>query len=268
MPRGCRFIILAIAGLILVGANPPSQNAGGQTTTTQGNNSANKEESVASGISRISEALEAQNAQTDPYEKERNEREIRDLEAQENSAYWAESMFWATVAALILSFIGIGLVYTTFHETRRSNVLSKAHQRARMEIKLEVRDLNQGLLVLALRGENIGGSVAWDLSVRVHMSEIAINPYGILEAPSHRHIVKPGEVVAITVMTSPVPYPQPFFVGGCATYRCIFGDNHESWFCFHVMPGENRTPLGQYIKGKSPLARIDMGKGIEWPDDT
>lgn len=120
-----RSALLSIVGLILIGANLPSQNSSSYTTAGQVDQNANQEKTVASGVSRIAETLEAQNAKTDPYEKERNKREIRNLAAQENSAYWTESMFWATVAALILSSIGIGLVWTTFRETQKANDIAK-----------------------------------------------------------------------------------------------------------------------------------------------
>lgn len=115
-----RGIIAALAGLILIGANNPSKNSTGNATAAQGNQEAGHNENITAGISRISSALEAQKPKADPYEKDRNEREIRDLQAQENSAYWAQAMFWATFAAIILSVIGIGLVWFTFRETRKA----------------------------------------------------------------------------------------------------------------------------------------------------
>jgi hypothetical protein len=115
-----RSVIIAIAGLILLGANNPSKNSTGNAPAAQGNQKAGHNENITAGVSRIGSALEAQKPKADSYEKERNEREIRDLQAQENSAYWAEAMFWATIAAIILSVIGIGLVWFTFRETRNA----------------------------------------------------------------------------------------------------------------------------------------------------
>jgi hypothetical protein len=102
-----RSIFAALVGwLILVGnTQPVGNNTGGNSAAAQRNQDTAKNTNVAPGVSRIGDALEAQNAKSDPYEKERNEREILDLQAQEKSAYWAEAMFWATTAALILSLI-------------------------------------------------------------------------------------------------------------------------------------------------------------------
>ena len=46
--------------------------------------------------------------------------EIRDLDAQEGMAFWAKTMFWATVAAVILTFAGIALIWRTLYHTRRA----------------------------------------------------------------------------------------------------------------------------------------------------
>ena len=46
--------------------------------------------------------------------------EIRDLEAQEGMAFWAETMFWATIAAVLLTFAGIVLIGRTLIHTRHA----------------------------------------------------------------------------------------------------------------------------------------------------
>jgi hypothetical protein len=125
MSRSYRCIIFAIAGLILLGTDNPSQNPSSNATAAQTDQKSRQHEDISLGVSRIGDALEAQNSKTDPYEKERNEREIRDLQAQENSAYWAEAMFWATISALVLSAIGVGLVYTTFDQARKATAIAQ-----------------------------------------------------------------------------------------------------------------------------------------------
>jgi hypothetical protein len=166
MLRGYRGIFIAVAGLALLGANPVSQNARGNAAAAQSDKSADKKKDVASGISRIGEALKAQNAKADPYEKQRNEREIRDLQAQENSAYWAEMMFWATVSALVLSFVGIGLVWTTFRETRKANDIAKNAQRPYLYIdKIRPAELSKFTKHLVLDIKNFGATPATQIKV-------------------------------------------------------------------------------------------------------
>lgn len=121
MLRGYWCIILAIAGLALAAnAQPIGNSARSDAPAAQSNESAPKDSDIAVSLSRISSALEAQNAKADPYEEDRNKREIRDLQAQENSAHWAKWMFYATAVAVILSVIGVILIYITFRATRHA----------------------------------------------------------------------------------------------------------------------------------------------------
>jgi hypothetical protein len=166
-----RSIFAAIAGLVLAAnAQPVSQDTGSKPTTTQREGNAAKKPDVASSISRIGDALEAQNATGDPYEKEQNEREIRDLQAQEKSAYWAEAMFWATSVAVILSVIGIGLVWTTFRETQQANVIARNAQRAWVTLKAKPelirRSEGYGMYIRAtFVAENIGATAATEFDI-------------------------------------------------------------------------------------------------------
>lgn len=112
-------ILLAICGLVVAmalsaAAQGPSNGAGGEARADQGDGSSSQNITVAADLGRIASALEAQN--TDEGAK----REKRDLHAQEDMAIWAKRMFWATVAAVVLSGVGIVLIYTTFRETRRT----------------------------------------------------------------------------------------------------------------------------------------------------
>lgn len=48
------------------------------------------------------------------------DREKRDLQAQEEMAFWAEGMFYATFATVILTFIALFAIFRTLHHTRRA----------------------------------------------------------------------------------------------------------------------------------------------------
>jgi hypothetical protein len=71
-----RSVIIATAGLILLGANNPSKNSTGNTRAAKGNQKAGHNENITAGVSRIGSELEAQKRNGDSYEKERNEREM------------------------------------------------------------------------------------------------------------------------------------------------------------------------------------------------
>jgi hypothetical protein len=277
MPRGHRRIVITVAGLAFVASalfllvrdlstvdSAYSHAATDAAVKYQRDAHAYiKERCFAPpGLGEIDCASKADEAAREGQRKE------QDLAAQNITAWWTKVMGIAALIGMALSAIGVWLVKTTFDETRKANDLAKLHQRARVQVNLEVGDLKQGFLILALRGENIGGSVALDASVQFSMSECPMNPFTPLPDASFEHTVRPGDKAAFSVMTAPVQFPQPFYVGGRASYRDIFGDTHETWFCFLIEAANPNLPLSAYIKGQSPLARVAQAKTILWPDDT
>jgi hypothetical protein len=228
-----RSIFAALVGwLILVGnTQPVGNNTGGNSAAAQRNQDTAKNTNVAPGVSRIGDALEAQNAKSDPYEKERNEREILDLQAQEKSAYWAEAMFWATTAALILSLIGIGLVWTTFKETRKSNDIAQNHQRARVFPTAELTSTHpySETKKVVLRCENIGLSPAYRVRcVALPVAEIPNMPPVIPTGGYERTIV----VGAKDDLAEIADFQIDQYVVGMIQYDTIFSGPQQSYFCF------------------------------------
>jgi cytochrome c-type biogenesis protein CcmE len=68
------------------------------------------------------------------------ERSEQDLVAQRLTAIWTILMGCAAVIGMVLSAIGVILVYTTFDETRKANELTKAGQRPWLSVdKLHVK---------------------------------------------------------------------------------------------------------------------------------
>jgi len=58
-------------------------------------------------------------------DKGEEQREKDDLEAQQEMALWAKRMFVAAVASILLSVVGIILIWTTFKATRDGNKIAK-----------------------------------------------------------------------------------------------------------------------------------------------
>jgi preprotein translocase subunit SecG len=58
-------------------------------------------------------------------ESRENERDERDLVAQETTAIWTFVMSVAALVGVVLSIFGVGLVWVTFRETRETNVISR-----------------------------------------------------------------------------------------------------------------------------------------------
>jgi hypothetical protein len=240
MPRGCRFIILAIVGLILAGnAQPVSKDARSNSPAEQNNQKPASHPDITVSVSRISDALEAQNDKADPYEKERNEREIRDLQAQENSAYWAAAMFWATATALLISIVGIGLVWTTFRETRKANSISREsmHRQLRAYVTIDEaeHDHEDTWQYVTLTLNNSGSTPAINIAVHSIMFDIADG------AASEKTIeTKVRDIGGQTKFAEKVKWynwqgfmearlPIPDFISGKVTYSvCIPNENGET----------------------------------------
>jgi hypothetical protein len=245
-----RGIIVAIAGLILIGANEPSNYSTSNAAAAHSDNGANQEKDVASGIRRIGEALEAQNTKTDPYEKERNEREIRDLQAQENSAYWAEAMFWATFAAIILSVIGIGLVGATFRETQRSSEAAEIskdayiwNERGRISVQAE------GTISIAIGEEqfipieirNDGRSIV--VFERVDFAHVWTPSFPLGKDfegfDVERRVVGAGsEGIFSEIRPENFSNKRSGYLVGWLTYKTLNQSGFKTYFCFEVQNGD------------------------------
>lgn len=107
----CAVVVAAGLGAATQG---PGDGPSRQSAPDKGNASASQNVQIAADLGRIASALEAQNAD------DAAEREQRDLNAQEEMAIWAKRMFWAAVATVVVSGIGVVLIFITFQQTRRA----------------------------------------------------------------------------------------------------------------------------------------------------
>jgi hypothetical protein len=83
-----------------------------------GNLPAGAASAVNDTLKRIATAQEAQTASSKSAQEQ--EREQKDLEAQQDMAWWAKLMFFATVAGVIVSAGGVFLLIRTFTQTHRA----------------------------------------------------------------------------------------------------------------------------------------------------
>jgi hypothetical protein len=97
---------------------------GGQSTSEdgaadQGQKSEPAPEKLSPSLDKIEAAIRDLIAQERAAQGQGpKDEEIRDLEAQEGMAFWAIFMFWATVAAVVLTFAGIILIRRTLKYTK------------------------------------------------------------------------------------------------------------------------------------------------------
>ena len=117
------------------------------------------------------------------HEYREDRRDERDLVAQRKSANWAYIMGAAAVLGMVLSAVGVYLVWTTFAETRRANEIAREGQRAWLYIEsIEARQYGvilagkmQIFTNVILRVKNSGLSSAVDVNRRV--TGIATNSF-------------------------------------------------------------------------------------------
>jgi hypothetical protein len=189
---------------------------------------------------------------------------ISDLEAQQTMAAWTRAMGIAAVIGMSVGFVGIGLVYVTFRETRRaadeatraSNAASSANDFAqksaerqdRAYLAVEADGINRtkndravGDVVIRNNGQIPARNVKAFVRIKVMKSK----DVGKLEWPkkgieSDRTIQPDGEMrrsstgtIAITNIDDPKAY---IFVWGIIEYDDGFGNPRHTRFC-HRYPG-------------------------------
>jgi hypothetical protein len=78
-------------------------------------------ERILPALENLKSAIRSLVPKKDQDEDERKKsREIEDLNAQKDMALWAKAMFWATVAAVIITGLGLILIWRTLIHTRRA----------------------------------------------------------------------------------------------------------------------------------------------------
>jgi hypothetical protein len=80
-------------------------------------------EAIQREIARVAGAIEAQ--KDDEEAKRKEAREISDVEAQEAMARWAENLFLTTLATIILTAVGVFLIWRTLIHTRVAAVAAR-----------------------------------------------------------------------------------------------------------------------------------------------
>jgi hypothetical protein len=122
MSRSRKLLIAAIVGLAIL--DPISQNGRAQEATANRPEPQKAEQKpvdlrpIQDALNGLTGAVKA--LKDNPEAENENERAQRDLQAQQDMAKWAEKLFWATVASLLLTLAGIFLIWRTLVHTRRA----------------------------------------------------------------------------------------------------------------------------------------------------
>lgn len=97
----------------------PGQQESGPTGETNAPSEDAEPPDLAPSLQGIEAAIRDLIAEEDEIERQRQEeREIRDLNAQEEMAGWAREMFWTSAATVVLTAVGVILIWRTLKATR------------------------------------------------------------------------------------------------------------------------------------------------------
>lgn len=165
MFRSYRCIIIAIAGLASASLHAQeASHPGGEHSTAQqrGSEGSASPTPIASALDRVADELsKTHEDQSDPYGDERNQRERRDLIAQESSAYWAQANFWAMVVQTVVAAIALLFLLLDLKQNRKS---AESQLRAYMgSVGVAVEVLADRRCQARVRVENFGQTPAFDV---------------------------------------------------------------------------------------------------------
>jgi hypothetical protein len=210
-------------------------------------------------------AAKAECVQEERHKYRSDRRDELDLVAQRKSANWAFVMGGAAVLGMVLSAIGVVLVWITFRATRRAadsagNTYDAfvAVERARLKISVQQ--------ILPYAGNHIG--------VRLDATNIGKAPCVVISFASSwqktnrfdeiggylatdRHKLIAGSETKEVGEAIRKGEAEGDFVRGVVRYTSPFGD-HVSHFCFQVL--RLRSDMRNYTSRET--------KGTDWPFDT
>ena len=175
MSGSYRRILIVLAGLILTGVNQPDQ----------GNAAQGSADNAQQPIAEASEVTpSAQVAAPTPPEPDltsatcdQSYYDREDLDAQRDMAKWTRIMGIAAIVGIILSGIGIGLIYSTFVAAHKANQIALSAQRAWLTLEIE----NEGALRILPETadlnikwtiKNIGREVAKNLRIVAYLTTL------------------------------------------------------------------------------------------------
>jgi hypothetical protein len=212
------------------------------------------------------------NAKREQAEQARDKRrEYDDLVAQQKSALWTNIMGLAAITGMILSVMGVWLVYATFRETRRT--ANEAARSADAFIANERGWLKYSVLLHRKREDQDVASFglrAW-VSGKANI-EISHVHYAVLERPDFpnniawtkanprvRTLVPDPGTRGYPIFSVEIPAVECFF-GGYITYETQFPGPRRAYFIFKLADATSLD--GKAFYGHQAI------EGHGWPDST
>lgn len=291
MLRGSRHVAVAL-GLVLIAGSAnaeepsgpalegkPVPTVGKTESGTASQNRAADQPSVADkllpALDKIETTIRKLIPKEDQQEGQRKEqREVSDLQAQQDMALWAERMFWATLATVGLTFSGLLLIWRTLVHTRRAanyaedmvreaEAATRATQKAAEVSETAYRNLERPYLLIDMGrprlGERYGQGQLISFAIKNLGRTAAIIddltrdliledecPFASVARRTDKHFagtILPGSVghQDVTVnLTRSRPSPLAhFWLCGVIKYRDAVGQKYWAEFCYTAQSDPN-----------------------------
>lgn len=202
------------------------------------------------------QSIECQRETTDNAESRK--REIRDLEAQQSMALWTRYMGVAAIIGITVSIIGVGLVFTTFQQTRRAadsatdtHKAFVAAERGMLQFySVRAHNAEHGRATIHIRLKNLGKSAC----ILEEMHIAVVRPTAIWPKQFESCLGNPGFAISATELrdgdahSSPFPVPSSdlFYVVGYIDYRTLVKAQFRTHFCVRITGhGSGEDAFGQ-----------------------
>jgi len=239
-------------------SNPPSEQA-----------------STGARLARpLNEIGEAKRAQDDPYRDERNEREKRDLIAQQEMADWAVGVFWATLAGVVIASLAFFGLLFQIGENRRSTKQQLRAYLSTEPLGIKSRIGRKDCLGHILL-KNVGQTPAFNVWLKVMLTRHtekewqpvdyaddplkvsrALHPGGSMSQGSQGPFLNIAEIDVAT-KNAELPY---IYIWGIARYDDIYGERHTTKFCYRYETGsreqQNVTRINVLMRNGPPEALV------------
>lgn len=206
--------------------------------------------------------------EVDAYEEKTNTN--KDLEAQQDMAFWAQAQFWLTATGLAISVFGLIFVWQSLRQTRQAitndREVGHAQVRAYVMIDMPVPVITPGNAPkVNFNIHNTGQSPAHRVA---YIASFALLPMPLPPTMGHIGGAAPdqdtpqmsiasgekmiGEALGLPPLTQDdmrnlLDGTQALYVFARVFYRDVFGQSHETSFCgylgFELIPGnQNQDP--------------------------
>lgn len=175
-----------------------------------------------------------------------NARHESDLEAQRITALWTFIMGCAAVTGMVLSGIGVGLVWITFQETKGSNSLFKSKERAIITPSAKIL-VSWQTMTVTISAVNIGPTSALNVNCRHAVSNDTPNLANLANG-QFAHTVEGGKETNLLAIPVDEATAKGKFIYGLIIYDTVFESGRVTPFCYVLgqmpkQPGLNRQGL-------------------------